>query len=958
MSGANVYKGSLLGYQFRQGKLTDSTYTGAATPVGYNLGQTVSVTSVEAADMTAVRSWNFELDTLFLNEAANDGLVIRTAPQLAGSVHVLNETGLPYYKLFNRTAETKPEFGSIRLAADIDLAGRAWVPFDSFNGVFDGDGHVISGLQILGTENSGPSAFMKQNKGTVTNLRFDNASVTGGAHTAVVAGMNEQGAVIRNIVIKNAKVKGTDYTGGVAGDNKGSLTQIQVSGLTLESNGIAGGLAGNNNGTITKSQVNVGITAAGTSAGGATGVNAGRISSVTTAGHITVKSAHAEQAVLVGGIAGANLAGAAIDHSFSYADLLTEAAEVQTGGITGLNAGEISFSYYSGRADSRGTAKSWNGGIAGYADGGTMGNVWSAGEIIASVNGKHVPGVTFIGGIAGQKTDAGAISNSVYNKQQLKQDTAYYNSQLRPVAGSGDDAKGLLAKELAHGILPSQLDAAGWKAAQGYYPQLIAFYGADNSAISAVAVMLDDKDTINHIHSSFELTGWGVTWSASPAEAAIEKQSGKVTGTLKTAGTAVLTAAAGETKRQIVIHAPAIKYAETAKTPSVVSGDTSFTDQVSVVLGVQEPDAVIYYTLDGKQPTEQSALYTGPVVLKQTTTIKAIAVASEKELSDVFTGVWTKQAPPVFGGGGGVYIPEKQDKPVIQVYTGQKPVSTGKDAPVVIARNSKLTLTAPAGQIIYYTTDGSTPTVNSQQYKGEIIITGNVTIKAITSKDNQVMTMRYEVANAGYELKGNASQIKYMTGYSNNLFKPDAAMTRYELVGALAPLLDKENVTVASLFSDVGEKQSDEIAFFASAGILQGYPNGTFGGEKPLTRAEFVVMLSRVLHLDVSERYQAGGAGNGADSAAGTGALLDVKVHWSAPYVQAFVKEGYVKGFPDGTFRPDSKLSRAEAVVLINRIIGAEKKKLPAKYNDLSPSHWPMRTLCQSFNSVQRDKSE
>ncbi|MBJ6362602.1 S-layer homology domain-containing protein [Paenibacillus sp. GCM10012307] len=909
VSGANVYKGALIGYQFRQGKLKDSAYTGVATPVGYNLGQVTGTAAVEAQDMTPVLNWNFELDTTFLNGEAADGLIIRTVPQLAGAVHLYNASGLPYYQLFNRAAETKPEFERIQLAADLDLAGIAWNPFDSFTGVFDGDGHVISGLQIKETESSGPAAFIRQNKGTVTNIRFENVSVTGGAHTAIVAGTNEQGAVIQGVVIKNAKVAGTNYTGGVAGRNKGSLAQTQLSGLTLKSNGIAGGAAG---------------------------INEGRISNVSTAGRIELKAAYAEQAVRGGGIAGENLAGAAIDHSFSYADLKSEAAEAQTGGISGLNAGEISFSYYSGRAESKGTAKAWTGGIAGSTVGGAISNAWSAGEVIASVNGKHVPGVTFFGGIAGQKTDSAAISNTVFNKQQLKQNTAYYNSDSKPVGGSGGEAQGVLAKELAQGVVPSQLDTAKWKAVQGHYPQLAGFYGTDKSAISAAAILLDAKDTINRINAPFELTGTGVTWSANAAEAVIEKQSAKVKGALKTTGTAVLTVAAGEMKRQIVIHSPAVQYAEKAKTPFVESGDASFTDQVSVVLGVQEPGAAIYYTIDGKQPTEESARYTGPIVLKQTTTIKAIAVVAEKEISDVFTGVWTKNTPPVSGGGGFIPVQPEQPESAIQAYTGQKQISWDKDTPVSIARNSRLALTAPAGQIIYYTTDGSTPTVNSQQYKGEIIITGSITIKVITNKNNHVMTMRYEVANAGYELKQNASQIKYMKGYSNNLFKPDLAMTRYELIGALAPLLDKENVTVASLFSDVGEKQANEVAFFASAGIIQGYPNGTFGGEKPLTRAEFVVMLSRVLHVDVSRNSQAGSIGAGA----GTGAFTDVKGHWSEPYVQAFVKEGYVKGFPDGTFRPDSKLSRAEAVVLINRATGVEKKKLPAKYTDLQPSHW------------------
>ncbi|MNI40779.1 Cellulosome-anchoring protein precursor [compost metagenome] len=116
------------------------------------------------------------------------------------------------------------------------------------------------------------------------------------------------------------------------------------------------------------------------------------------------------------------------------------------------------------------------------------------------------------------------------------------------------------------------------------------------------------------------------------------------------------------------------------------------------------------------------------------------------------------------------------------------------------------------------------------------------------------------------------------------------------------------------------------MAFFVSAGIIEGYPDDTFGGERGLTRAEFVVMMSRVLKLDIE--------GSSATT------LSDVAGHWSEKYVNAFTRAGYVDGFPDGTFQPEREISRAQAVVVINRIIGTIQQNLPSVFHDLTSAHW------------------
>lgn len=408
-----------------------------------------------------------------------------------------------------------------------------------------------------------------------------------------------------------------------------------------------------------------------------------------------------------------------------------------------------------------------------------------------------------------------------------------------------------------------------------------------------------------------------VKWTALPEEATFSSASDNLNGSLNKAGSVLLIAVVNRKARIIRVNDPAVPFDQKALAPRFVAGETIFMEEVSVELTRDEQDGVIYYTLDGSEPDERSNHYKEPIVLK------AITVVVHKENSSILSSVWTKVVPP----GGGDFGGEGFVSPVITATVGQNAVDIEAGKPITAARNSKLALSAPVGQFIYYTTDGTKPTKNSLQYKGEILITGNMLIKSITDKNDQVVTITYNVANAIYELKSTANQTPYITGYENHKFKPNKALSRYELIEAISRLIDKENVNVGHLFSDVGSSEEELVSFFTSAGIVEGYPNGTFRSKRGLTRAEFVVIMSRVLKLSIESK--------------GVATLSDVKGHWSENYINAFTAAGYVQGFPNGTFRPNDEISRAQAVVLINRIIGMRKQgEGSVAYNDLKPSHW------------------
>lgn len=148
---------------------------------------------------------------------------------------------------------------------------------------------------------------------------------------------------------------------------------------------------------------------------------------------------------------------------------------------------------------------------------------------------------------------------------------------------------------------------------------------------------------------------------------------------------------------------------------------------------------------------------------------------------------------------------------------------------------------------------------------------------------------------------------------------------------------------VFKTFYDVpkGSFARKEISYLATAGIISGYPDGGFKPANKLTRAEMAKLLVTL-------------AGKSSEQFYYSGVFKDVpRGRWYTPYVLKAYEEGWISGYPDGTFKPNKTLSRAEAIALAVKFDGLE---LPAyvsrpPFPDVPLSSWAAPYIQEAKNA-------
>ncbi len=183
--------------------------------------------------------------------------------------------------------------------------------------------------------------------------------------------------------------------------------------------------------------------------------------------------------------------------------------------------------------------------------------------------------------------------------------------------------------------------------------------------------------------------------------------------------------------------------------------------------------------------------------------------------------------------------------------------------------------------------------------------------------------------------KNGIEKIKYMPLYEDKTFGADKPATRYEVVEALYNLVDITATRYEDAFSDVEKKYEMPVKAFITANILDGYEDKTFKGDNTITRAELVKILTLTFGLeeDTSEKVT----------------FTDISGHWAESYIKTFVSKKYTFGYEDNTFRPENKVTRAEVVAFVNRIINASGDLSENVPSDLEISHWAYNDILKAI---------
>ena len=161
----------------------------------------------------------------------------------------------------------------------------------------------------------------------------------------------------------------------------------------------------------------------------------------------------------------------------------------------------------------------------------------------------------------------------------------------------------------------------------------------------------------------------------------------------------------------------------------------------------------------------------------------------------------------------------------------------------------------------------------------------------------------------------------YIVGYPDSTVRPQNGITRAEVATIFFRLLTDEtrnaNSTKSNSYSDVaaGAWYNHAVSTLSAMGIVKGDSQGKFNPNAPITRAEFAAIAARF------------------DDKANTTAVdfSDIASHWAKDEISAAANNGWINGYTDGTFRPNNKITRAEAMTLVNRVL----RRLPETAEDL-----------------------
>ncbi len=236
-----------------------------------------------------------------------------------------------------------------------------------------------------------------------------------------------------------------------------------------------------------------------------------------------------------------------------------------------------------------------------------------------------------------------------------------------------------------------------------------------------------------------------------------------------------------------------------------------------------------------------------------------------------------------------------------------------------------------------------------------IKISGNVIDVVYTRRSNPpVIIDDPEVPLAELE---KLDHFAYVIGYPDGEVKPQENITREEVAMIFYRLLTDESrnnlLSDTNTFTDImPERWSNRaISTLYNAGIIKGYPDGTFKPSDPISRAEFATIAAKFDKLELNN----------------TSKFTDIFGHWAEKYITSSEIKGWIKGYPDMTFKPEKDITRAEAMTLINNVL---ERAVPEEnihpnamfWPDMESDDWYYEAVMEATNShdyiYEEDKDE
>ena len=222
-------------------------------------------------------------------------------------------------------------------------------------------------------------------------------------------------------------------------------------------------------------------------------------------------------------------------------------------------------------------------------------------------------------------------------------------------------------------------------------------------------------------------------------------------------------------------------------------------------------------------------------------------------------------------------------------------------------------LTAPEGYVVN---------------KDKITVSASDLTTSRTTAEKNAETVR-NYRGVTPDLLNDADHFAYVIGYPDGAVRPQGNITRAETATIFFRLLKDAvrngNLLTSNAYQDVASSYwaNTAISTMTGLGILQGRDSATFDPNAPITRAEFAAICAR---FDTGK-------------SSGSQTFSDIRGHWAQDYIERAAELGWVKGFEDGSFRPNDCITRAQAMTMINRVLN----RIPEDASDLLPDMnvWP-----------------